>query len=623
MSSESPQRLEALRLQAANLPELPGVYLMRDEHQEVIYVGKAKDLRARVRTYFAGGDGRFQIEYLLQRVAALETIITHSEQQAFLLERDLITTYKPRYNIRLKDDKSYLSIRIDESAEWPRIELVRRTENDGARYFGPYAFSSELRAILDLIRKVVPLRSCSDAVLYNRQRPCLEYQIKRCCAPCCLPVDREEYRGLLRQAVSILEGKTAAAEREIRAKMERAADGLQFEEAAAWRDRLNLLERFQAGHSLVSFRGENRDVFGLARAGADANLCVLLVRSGRIAETKSFALHDVHVSDEEVLESALQQFYEGGREVPKEILLPCELQNLSMLEASLSAVRGSLVTMLVPQRGSKARLLAMAELNAQQAFNAALTFESEWNQVAQSLAQLVGMRQLPRRIECVDISNFQGSDIVGALVSFCDGVADKSSYRRYSISEQGKPNDFAAIHEVVRRRLARGMEEGDLPDLLVVDGGPGQLSMALQARDELRLPTEIIGLAKMRTQSEVHSTDVLRKPERVYLCGREEPVDLVEGEPLTRFLSKIRDEVHRFVITFHRERRSKRVFRSKLDEVRGVSSEHKHRLLRHFKTIDAIAAARTEEIASVGRMPASLARKVRAALGAKPEGAEQ
>jgi excinuclease ABC subunit C len=289
-----------------------------------------------------------------------------------------------------------------------------------------------------------------------------------------------------------------------------------------------------------------------------------------------------------------------------------------MLEANLSAARGAPVTLLVPQRGSKARLLAMAELNAQQGFNAALTFEAEWNQVAQNLAQLVGMRQLPRRIECVDISNFQGSDIVGALVSFCDGVADKSSYRRYSISEQGKPNDFAAIHEVVRRRLARGMEEGDLPDLLVVDGGPGQLSMALQARDELRLPTEIIGLAKMRTQSEVHSTEVLRKPERVYLCGREDPVELSEGEPLTRFLSKIRDEVHRFVITFHRERRSKRVFRSKLDEVRGVSSEHKQRLLRHFKTVDAIATASTEEIATVARMPASLARKVRAALGAKP-----
>jgi excinuclease ABC subunit C len=613
-STPEPARLDQLRRQSAHLPELPGVYLMRDENQEVIYVGKAKDLKARVRTYFLGGDGRYQIDYLLQKVAAFETIVTQTEEQAFLLERDLITKYKPRYNIRLKDDKAYLSIRVDERAEWPRLELVRRTQDDGASYYGPYAFSGELRNILEVIRKVIPLRSCTDAVLYNRQRPCLEYQIKRCCAPCCLPIERDEYLSLVKQATSILEGKTASTEKHLTAKMEEASESLRFEEAAAWRDRLEILQRFQAGHSLVSFRGENRDVFGLAREGTHASLCVLLMRSGRIQETKTFSLLEVRVSDEEVLEAAIQQFYDGGREVPKEILIPREVENISMIEASLRAARGASVEVLAPQRGSKARLIAMAEMNARQAFINSLTFESEWTQVAQGLADVVGLAQVPRRVECVDISNFQGSDIVGAIVVFFDGVADKSAYRRYTISEQGKPNDFASMHEVVSRRLKRGMQEGNLPDLLVVDGGPGQLSMALQARDELRLSVDIIGLAKMRTESEAHSTEVRRKPERLYLEGREDSIGLEEGDSVTRFLSKIRDEVHRFVITFHREKRSKRVFRSKLDEISGVSPDHKLRLLKHFKTLGAIAEASVEELAKVGRMPGALARKVHSVL---------
>lgn len=616
-ANPDPTRIDLLRRQSANLPELPGVYLMRDEHQEVIYVGKAKDLKARVRTYFLGGDGRFQIDYLLQKVTSFETIVTQTEEQAFLLERDLISKYKPRYNIRLKDDKAYLCIRVDERAEWPRLELVRRTQDDGAHYYGPYAFSGELRNILDVIKKVIPLRSCTDAVLYNRQRPCLEYQIKRCCAPCCLPIERSDYLALVKQATSILEGKTAATEKHLTAKMEEAAESLCFEEAAGWRDRLEILQRFQAGHSLISFRGENRDVFGLVREGTQASLCVLMVRSGRIHDTKSFSLSDVQVSDEEILEAAIQQFYEGGREVPKEILIPREVENLSMIEASLRAARGAAVSVVAPQRGSKARLISMAEMNARQAFVNSLTFESEWNEVSRRLAQAVGLKQTPRRVECVDISNFQGSDTVGAIVVFFDGVADKSAYRRYTLSQQGKPNDFASMYEVVSRRFKRGLQEGALPDLLVIDGGPGQLSMALQARDELKVSVDIVGLAKMRTESEVHSTEIRRKPERLYLEGHEEPLLLDEGDVVTRFLAKIRDEVHRFVITFHREKRSRRVFRSKLDEISGVNINHKQRLLRHFKTVEAIAQASVEELAKVGRMPGALARKVRSSL--KPD----
>ena len=614
-SNSTVNRLDLLRRQVSHAPEAPGVYLMRDEHQSVIYVGKAKDLRARLRTYFgSGGDGRFQIGYLLQRVASFETVVTQTEEQAFLLERDLIGKYKPRYNIRLKDDKAYLSIRVDERAEWPMLETVRRPENDGASYYGPFAFSTELRNVLEVIKKVVPLRSCSDSVLYNRQRPCLEFQIKRCCAPCCEPVSREEYLELVKQAVAILQGKTKGVLSILTKKMEAASEALRFEEAAAWRDRIETLERFQSGHSLISFRGESRDVFGLVREGVQAALCVLLVRNGRIAETKTFILEDVQLSDDEALESALQQFYEGGREIPPEILVPRELENATLIQAGLAARRGGKLEVLCPQRGSKARLISMAELNARHAFEGSRTQESRWEEVSRGLAQAVGLKQMPRRVECVDISNFQGSDTVGAIVAFFDGIADKAAYRRYKVAQEGKPNDFASIYEVVSRRIRRGVEDGDMPDLLVIDGGAGQLSMALKAREDLRASVDIVALAKMRTEGEALSQEIEKKPERLFVPGREDSLPLNEGDAVTRFLVRIRDEVHRFVITFHRDTRSRRVFRSVLDTVAGVSPESRTRLLKQFRSVEAIRQAAPEEVAKAGRIPLALAKKVQAKL---------
>lgn len=612
MSSQrsNDEKIDLLRLQATNAPQEPGVYLMRDAAGEVIYVGKAKVLKERLKTYFMGGDGRYQIEFLLRRVEAFETIVTQTEEQAFLLERDLITKYKPRYNIRLKDDKSYLSIRVDERAEWPRIELVRRPENDGATYYGPYAFSGELRNLLEVIRKVIPLRSCSDAVLYNRQRPCLEYQIKRCCAPCCLPVSNADYRDLLKQAVAIVQGKTSGTIKILTERMETAAEALRFEEAAAWRDRIETLSKFQAGHSLISFRGENRDVFGFVRDGDQAAVCVLLVRQGRISESKPFMLQDVQVSDEELLEGVIQQFYEPGREIPCEVIVSRELANATLIQRGLAARRGGDVEITFAQRGSKSRLLSMAELNARHAFEGSRTRESEWDLVAEGLRRTLGLRQTPRRVECVDISNFQGSDTVGAIVVFFDGVADKGSYRRYNLAHFDAPNDFASMYEVVSRRLKRGMEEDTLPDLLVIDGGAGQLSMALKARDELGAGVEIVALAKMRTESEVQSTSIVRRPERLYIPGRDDALLLEEGDSVTRFLSRIRDEVHRFVITFHRDKRAKRSFKTRLDDIAGVSDDMRKRLLSHFKTVGAMRGVAAEELAKIGRMPVSLAKKV-------------
>lgn len=592
------------------LPEQPGVYLMRDAAGVVIYVGKARSLKNRVKTYFGVGDGRLQLPALMERVRDLETIVTLSEQQAFVLERDLITKYKPRYNIKLKDDKAFLSIRVDPDAKWPRVELVRRVQDDGARYFGPYSFSHELRTLLEIIRRSVPLRSCQDTVFFNRTRPCLEYQIKRCCGPCCLPVEESEYRGYVKQAIALLEGKTDQIRRELQQKMEQAAEDLRFEDAATWRDRLDVLENLKDSQRIMSHNGEARDVFAFFREERLAVVVVLKVRSGRVSETKNFALQDLEVEDSELLEGVITQFYEGSSELPDEVVLPIELANGEMIADQLTEQAERKVEVNVPQRGSKIHLLQMAQLNAKQQFVNSFDAEARYIEIAKSAALTFALRQLPRRIECVDISNLQGSDIVGALVSFFDGSPDKNHYRKYKISQQGKPDDFASIHEVVERRLRSAIEHEDLPDLLVIDGGPQQLAEAHRARDDLGVTLDIISLAKERVFSD-HQSSVLESVfERVYLNPDAAPINLTPGSELTRFMQRLRDETHRFVITFHRTSRNKRVFRSAIDDIPGVGVQRRARLLHHFGSVAILAKAPVEEVAKVGRMPLPLAERI-------------
>ncbi len=609
--------ISKLREEVNNLPRLPGVYLMRDAENKVIYVGKAKSLRNRVRTYFLGGDGRHQVQFLMKRVDAVETIVTENEQQAFILERDLIAKYHPRYNIRLKDDKAYLSIRIDENAPWPKLELVRRVEQDGARYFGPYSFSYQVRELLEIINKVVPLRSCTDAVFYNRQRPCLEHQIKRCAGPCCLPVDRDDYAGWVKQAIAILEGKTAELERELGRRMEKASEELRFEDAAVLRDRLEVLKNFRQGQRFLSHDGEDRDVFSLYREERLAALSVLMVRSGRVVDNRNFTFSDVEVADEEVLAAALSQYYNGEREMPPEVVLPVELEDESLLKEGLREKYGRAPALVVPQRGIRLRLLNLALLNAKQHYLAVFDAESRYQEIAVGLSRLLQLSQVPRRIECVDISNLQGSDIVGAIVAFFDGSPDKSAYKRYKISRQDKPDDFAAIHEVVYRRLRRCLDdEGEqAPDLFLIDGGPGQLAKALEARDELGVRCEIAALAKLRKSSlRLVDQEVSIKPERIYKEGVEEPLILDPAADSTRFLARVRDEAHRFVIRYHRSSRAKRVFSSVLDQVSGIGPERKRRLIAHFGSVKKMAAAGLDDLARVGRMPRSLAQKLQQKL---------
>jgi excinuclease ABC subunit C len=591
-----------------SLPELPGVYIMKDQAGKVIYVGKAKSLRDRVRNYFSSQDTRAQIAFLLEKLAFIDTIVTESESQAFVLESDLIKKYKPRYNIRLKDDKAFLSVRIDYSKDFPRLELTRRIEQDGATYFGPYSYGQELRGVLDLIKTVVPLRTCSDVVMMNRQRPCLEYEIKRCAGPCCLQIDKAEYRKWLKQAERILEGRAADIIPEITQKMDRASEELRFEEAALYRDRIMLLENFKAGRDIISYRGESRDVVGICREGHLVALSILHVRNGRIGSSENFSLDNIIGTDDEVIQEILNQYYESA-EIPEEVLLPVEISDLSLVENRIKDLRGIKPTILNPERGLKKRLLGIAELNAKQNFSERFNAEERYAAAAGELAKLASLSQMPRRIECLDISNLQGSNIVASIVSFQDGMPDKSAYKRYKLDFEGKPDDFRAMYEITKRRLERGFAEENLPDLLVIDGGAGQLAAAIRARDEMRLNLEMISLAKFRPGIDQLGEDG-SKPERIFLPYKDESIVLPLGTPVLHLLERIRDEAHRFVITFHRSQRSRRIFESSLDNIMGLGDVRKKRLLSLFGSVEALKKFSAEEIASKGKIPLTVAEDI-------------
>lgn len=626
----SPERLKAL-------PQRPGVYLMRDKHQEVIYVGKAKDLRNRVRQYFAGHDERYSVQFLLERVRSVETIVTEDERQAIVLEADLIRQYKPRYNIRLKDDRAYLLVRIDQDADWPRIELVRAEADDGALYLGPYAFGFELRALLETIKRVLPLRTCSDNVLHNRARPCIEHQIKRCAAPCCLPVDRQLYKEWLTQAVRILNGKDGEVVKFLEAEMERASEELRFEDAAAYRDRMNVLRRIADDRLQVRFGDQSQHAFGLYREGSRVEFTVLMVRRGRLYESKSYGFSEVVASDAELLESIINQFYDGSAEIPENILVPVPLDDSAALEQLFSDRVRSAIRISVPKAGVKARLLELACANAQENFRTRFRDDEGLADAASfALVQALGLEEIPRTIECVDISHLQGTSTVASVVCFKDGKPDKSRYRHFVLSVE-QNDDFASMNEVIKRHLSRCAEENTLCDLLVVDGGPPQLRQAEKVMKELGLKTpRLISLAKKRSFSKSPKTGnpksvfkvvekflpqiQSKKPERVYLSATGNPKILDAHSEALHLLERLRDEAHRFAISFHRSRRAKRMLRSPLDAVPGIGPKRRQSLLKTFGSLRSLKAATAAEIAERCALPIALAERILRAISEKKDG---
>jgi excinuclease ABC subunit C len=603
-----------------NLPSRPGVYLMRDERGKVIYVGKAKDLRGRVRAYFHSPDGRCQVEFLVRRVADIETLVTSSDKEALILENNLIKQYKPRYNIRLKDDKSYLSIKVTTQHAWPRIFTTRKIVKDGNRYFGPFSSAVAARETLDIIEKHFLLRNCTEHNFKNRSRPCLQYQIKRCLAPCVLVVSQEEYRERVRQAILFIEGKQNELLAELKHRMAAKSEALEFEAAAKIRDQIQAVEKTLEKQRMVAHWGSDQDVFGLYREGGFIEVQVLFVRQGKLTGSQSYSLEDLEFPDEEVIGALLTQFYQGQRFIPDEILLPVNLEDSEVREEYLRENKGKRVTIYSPQRGDKRELVEMARENARQSFFERHDQEKARERMLQELQLKLRLRNYPQRIECYDISMLHGAHAVGSMVTFVNGEPDKSRYRHYrirSIDASSGGDDFGMMLEVLKRRFTRGKSEEDLPDLVVVDGGRGQLAMALAAMAEVGVKgVEAVGLAKMRVQSAPQSAAIERSEERVFLPGQSNPVTLKRNSNALFLLQRVRDEAHRFAITHHKKLRTRQTLFSALDAIPGIGGARKRALLRAFGSVKRIEEATLEELLKVPSLNEKTAREILQSLRA-------
>jgi excinuclease ABC subunit C len=608
-SDEIDRKLDAV-------PPEPGVYLLKDRAGKVLYVGKAKSLRSRVRAYFRdGGDERFQVRFLMRRVRDFDTLVTHSEKEALILENNLIKQYKPRYNIRLKDDKSYLSAKVTSHA-WPRIMVTRKIVKDGGKYFGPFGSADGLRETIDVIRKVFPLRTCSDAVFKNRARPCLEYQIKRCLGPCCLPVDRDEYGRHLHAATMLLQGKNLELLREMRDQMKAHADRLEFEEAARVRDRVRAIEKTVERQTVLHHWGIDQDVFGLYREGGFIEAIVLMVRGGKLTSTQSWDFQDLEFADQDVLADLLTQYYSGARNIPDEVIVPVTLEDADVRAELLTEKRGKKAEFLVPQRGEKLRLLEMAMENARQSFASRRDNEVTREKMLDDLRTKLHLKNTPKRMECYDISNLQGTMVVGSQVTFDEGEPRKDLYRRYRIRSFEGQDDFASMYEVLKRRLTRAVAENQFPDLWVIDGGKGQLNVAVEVLKEFNLldQLDVVSLAKQHVLNDGTEETVVKSEERVFIPNRKDPIVLPKNSTALFLLVRIRDEAHRFAITYNRELRKRARLRSAIDDIEGIGPVKRRALLRHFGSLRRIREATVEDIAQVKGMNRDLAAKIRAHL---------
>src|SRR5713226_7729182 len=570
----------AFEAKLVTLPTSPGVYLFKSTDGEVIYVGKAKSLRARVRQYVRGGDGRAQIPFLLAQLADVEILVTSSEKEALLLEDTLIKQYRPRYNIRLKDDKSYWHVKVTVQDPWPRLFLTRQIVKDGSKYLGPFHSSTAVQETLEISRKIFPLRTCSDTVFRNRTRPCLEYQIKRCLGPCALPVSPEEYHRQLKGALLLLEGKNTELVDQLTVRMQEAAEALRFEEAARLRDQVRAITQ----------TGEKQ----------------------RVALPLG--------NDQEVLGELLTQFYQGDRFVPDEVILPVVLEDAAVREELLAERKGKKVLLLCPQRGDKVRLVEMARENAHQSFREKRRGAEQQEKTLESLRRALRLHNAPKRIECFDISNIQGNLAVGSMVVFDEAEPDKNRYRRFRIKTVEGADDFAMMYEVLTRRYRRALEEHDLPDLLMVDGGKGQLGVAVEVLRELGISeVDVIGLAKMRTERDPFSEEVSHSAERVFLPGRKNPIVLKPNSTALFLLQQVRDEAHRFAITYHRLLRAKERLGSPLDTVPGIGPARRKTLLRHFGSLKRVYAATVEELTQVPGVTSAMAEAIQKQLRVESE----
>lgn len=602
----------------ALIPHEPGCYLMRDKRSKIVYIGKAKDLKNRVRSYFrASGDTRHFVARLPYILGDIDVIITGNEKEAILLENTLIKEHKPKFNIRLKDDKNYLSLRIDLKKTWPRVEVVRKRKDDGAHYFGPYHSARSVRRTLHIVNRYFKLRTCPDSVLNNRSRPCLQYQIKRCPAPCVFALDREEYMQNVQEVILFLEGRGSELVDGLTAKMLAASEELEFEIAAHFRDQIEAINTVLQQQVAVTSPRVDRDAFGFYREGDRLTIQVLFVRGGKLEGARSFSYQDQEFPDAEVLSSFLNLYYNSGTEPPQEILLPMEIEESEVehYQDIFSELARRRVYIQTPQRGAKKSLVDVAMTNAKHSFEDEHKKKDRATDLLDKLAKRLDLKHYPERIECYDISNMQGKQIVASQVTFIGGQPEKSEYRRYKMRTVHEQDDFASMREVLMRRFKRALDEdGDMPNLVVIDGGKGQLGQAMTVFEDLGIhDVELISLAKARNdKSGFQDDEITSSPERVFVPGRKNPIVLKQNSAEMYLLERLRDEAHRFAITFHKKLRRKETLHSSLDDVPGVGPKTRKNLLRHFGSLKKVKGASPAELGEVDGVGEKMAEEIHA-----------
>ncbi|MGZ3604762.1 MAG: excinuclease ABC subunit UvrC [Thermodesulfobacteriota bacterium] len=594
------------------LPTNAGIYLFKDQKGTILYVGKAGNIRHRVSSYFQKREGMdAKTLAMLEKVADIDTMVTDTEKEALILEDNLVKTHHPRYNVKLRDDKNYPCLKLSMEEKYPTLCVVRRIKKDGSLYFGPYPSATSLRETLRVIRRLFPIRTCLDTKFTHRLRPCINHEMGRCFGPCCEEVDPAKYREVVQQVRMFLAGKNRDLVEDLKKRMEEESENLNFEKAAKIRNQIAHIEQVIEKQKIVSQDFLDQDVIGFYRQDHKIIVYPLFIRTGRLMGGKGFVLPSTGLLDKEVLSSFLFQYYREGKFIPEQILIPAEIPEQEFVEKWLTELRGKRVRISVPMKGDKKNLLKMACENAERFLLAEDELQKDRRQLLQVLKEKLHLKTIPRRIEAFDISNLQGGNAVGSMVVFEEGEPNKNRYRRFKIKTVEGADDYGMMYEVLLRRYQKAVEENDLPDLVLLDGGRGQLNVAQEVFKELKVEEiDLISLAKERPLEESRFSRLRKSEEKVFHPHIKEPILLGRRSGLLQFLDRIRDEAHRFAISYHKKVRGRESIKSELEEIPGIGRVRQKELLKFFGTVERIKEVTEEELAKAPKMNSKSAQRV-------------
>jgi excinuclease ABC subunit C len=594
------------------LPDTSGVYLFKDRKGAILYIGKAGNIRHRASSYFQRlSEKDMKTQVMLEKVADIETMVTDTEKEAFILENHLIKAHHPRYNIKLRDDKNYPCLRLSIEEKFPTLSIVRQIKKDRSLYFGPYPSATSLKETLKLIRRLFPIRTCRHTKFFNRLRPCINYEMNRCFGPCCDKIDPIQYQEVVNQARMFLEGKNKDLLGRLKKKMEEESGKLHFEIAAKIRDQIEHIEHVVERQKVVSRDFLDQDVMGFHRQDHTIIVHPLFIRAGKLIGGKGFTFPSTGLPDEEILYAFLRQYYHKGKFIPEQILIPKKIPERPFLEQWLSELKGKKVRILVPTRGNKKHLLQMARENAQKTHLRETEIERDQKKFFETVRERLHLRKPPYRIEAFDISNLQGGHAVGSMICFKKGEPSKERYRHFRIKTIEGADDCGMMYEVLLRRYQKAIEENDLPDLVLLDGGRGQLNVAQEVFRELNIrEVDLLSLAKKRTMEGLRFSQAEKGEEKIFHPHIKAPLTLGRHSSILNFLDRIRDEAHRFAITYHKKVRSKETIQSELEGIPGIGRVRNRELLKIFGSVDQIRKATMDNLIKAPRMTPKIARAI-------------